>query len=128
MGLCTNEGDRFLAVRTSKSIAELTGSKQDRSRIGDEPHTANAPTRLSSKQREALRLLCIAYRQNDDPDDGWGIYCAQATHRKPNGDVWVNERTADALEARGLVEIHREVGLIITLRPTQAGRVRARPA
>ena len=61
--------------------------------------------RLTSKQREALRLL----REHGDPviGLGGGVVCADWTGLD-SGQPWINWRTAYALERRGLAKVSRD--------------------
>lgn len=60
---------------------------------------------LTGRQRQALHLL----RRCADHDDGWGVVYAGTNHTY-DGQAWIHWRTAEALQARGLVEIDRSMG------------------
>lgn len=57
------------------------------------------PTKLSTRQRAALRLL----RDCEGYDNGWGVVTSGSTARI-DGQPWVHWLTARALKTRGLVE------------------------
>jgi len=78
---------------------------------------------MTTQQDAAVALL----RECANYDDGWGVvFAGREPSHKTDGQAWIQWRTAEALERRGIVEIELERLRLIELagatRPTRKDR------